>query len=329
MSEAVAANNEARSWRKFIFVCGKRCFFAFLSLILIGVIYEQWGRWRADTVFPPKGELVDVKGRKVHVLREGLEHDGPTVVFEAGITMPGTVDWGRVPSLVSKSCPTICYDRAGILHSNYSPLPRTSKQICSELYELLEALDETGPFILVGQSLGGNHVRVFADEYPSLVEGIVLVDIPHGDETDWPPRPGDFLTDTPWWVKPWYEFAANTGLLRIMIGNSGPQAHLPQSGRIMEQEGNGFLQSMADVRATGPLGDTPLVVITGRKPWDFPFLMSNEERIELQGRICEQSSNSKQIIAERSSHAVQWTEPELIAGAIKEMVDALRSEANR
>ncbi len=329
MSDAVTANNRSRSWRAFFYVWGKRIAFAFLALILIGVIYEQWGRWRADTVFPPKGELVDVKGRKVHILRDGLEHDGPTVVFEAGIGMPGTTAWERVPSLVSKFSPTICYDRAGILHSDYSPSPRTSKQIATELLELLKSLDEPGPFIFVGHSLGGNHVRVLADEYPSLVAGVVLVEIPHGDEINFPPRPGNMLTERPWWAKPVFMFAANTGVLRIMVGNSGPEAHLPQGMPAVAAEANGFLQTFAEVKATSSLGDTPLVVISGRKPWDCPFLMSNEERIELQGRICEQSSNSKQIIAEKSSHSVQWTEPELIAGAIKEMVDALRSEANR
>ena len=328
MSDAVAAKNTPpRSWRAFFYTWSKRCFLVFVSLILIGVIYEQWGRWRADTVFPPMGELVDVNGRKVHVLRDGQENDGPTVVFEAGIGMPGTTSWGRVPAMVSRDCPTICYDRAGILHSDYSPSTRTSKQISSELHELLEALDEPGPFILVGHSLGGNHVRVFADEYPSLVAGVVLVEVPHGDETDWPPRPGNMLTDRPWWVKPAYIFVANTGLLRILSGNSGPQAHLPQGGRIIEDEANAFLQTFTEVQATGSLGDTPLVVITGRKNWDCPFLTSNAERIQLQRRVCERSSNSKQIIAKESSHNVQGTEPELIADAIKEMVDALTSNA--
>ena len=128
MSDAAAMDNKPpRSWRAFFYVWGKRCCLAFLSLILIGVIYEQWGRWRADTVFPMQGELIDVNGRKVHVLRDGLEHDGPTVAFDAGIGMPGTTAWERVPSLVSKFCPTICYDRAGMLHRDYSSLPRTSK----------------------------------------------------------------------------------------------------------------------------------------------------------------------------------------------------------
>ena len=62
MSDAVATKNTPHlSWRAFFYVWGKRCFLVFLSLILIGVTYEQWGRWRADTVFPVQGKLIDVQ----------------------------------------------------------------------------------------------------------------------------------------------------------------------------------------------------------------------------------------------------------------------------
>jgi pimeloyl-ACP methyl ester carboxylesterase len=45
------------------------------------------------------------------------------------------------------------------------PEPRTSLQIARELKGVLDAASEKGPFVLVGHSMGGFHVRVFAGQY--------------------------------------------------------------------------------------------------------------------------------------------------------------------
>ncbi len=122
---------------------------------------------------PMPGRLVDVGGHKVHLRSVGS--GGPTVVFEAGAGA-FSIDFVLVQSEVAKFTRACAYDRAGYAWSEPGPQPRTMRQIA---YELRTALHNAGikpPYVLVGASLGGLMVRVFAEQYLSEVAGMVLVD---------------------------------------------------------------------------------------------------------------------------------------------------------
>jgi pimeloyl-ACP methyl ester carboxylesterase len=53
------------------------------------------------------------------------------------------------------------------------------RQEVFELHALLEAAKVSGPLVLVGQSMGGLLVRLYAEQYGSNVVGVVLVDPTH------------------------------------------------------------------------------------------------------------------------------------------------------
>ena len=298
-----------------------------VALVAVGILYEQLMRRKTGKDYPPVGKVVDVNGRKVHVLLGGNEHDGPTVVFEAGLGMPGTVSWNRVPELVSTFARTVCYDRAGRLHSDESKRPATSNQVSAELHELLDVLGEKGPFILVGHSLGGHHVRVFAHRYPDLVVGLILVDVPHHDWYDFPKTPGHMISDPPVGVESAYRFAAATGLLRIFSGSGDIiNAHVPQTANGLVNELKAIEQCFQEARATGGVGERPLVVITATEmESNHPFQITNSQRHELQAELVELSSNSKHVIAQNSGHNVQDSEPLLVVSAIEDVMESIRT----
>jgi len=54
-------------------------------------------------------------------------------------------------------------------------MPRTSQEMVNELHALLGNGGIQGPYLLVGHSLGGFNVRLFAHQYPDETAGIVLV----------------------------------------------------------------------------------------------------------------------------------------------------------
>lgn len=58
-----------------------------------------------------------------------------------------------------------------------------------ELHTLLHLAGVPGPYILVGHSLGGINVRLYASTYPEEVVGIVLVDSAHEDQLEKIPMP--------------------------------------------------------------------------------------------------------------------------------------------
>jgi pimeloyl-ACP methyl ester carboxylesterase len=120
--------------------------------------------------------MIDLGGRRLHVVRAGLRGDAPTIVLEHGAFGCGS-DWAEVQArLAAKGLHSIAYDRAGIGHSDPGPRPRDAAAINADLAEMLRALGETGPFVLVGHSMGGLMVRRFALAHPERVLGVVLVD---------------------------------------------------------------------------------------------------------------------------------------------------------
>lgn len=119
---------------------------------------------------------VAVDGRRVRMSVAGSGH--ATVVFENGYGI-SLEAWARVQPAVSRFARTVSYDRAGFGLSEDGPAPRDGRRIAAELRRALRAADLPPPYVLVGHSLGGLFVRVFAGRYPDEVAGLVLVDPTH------------------------------------------------------------------------------------------------------------------------------------------------------
>jgi pimeloyl-ACP methyl ester carboxylesterase len=116
---------------------------------------------------------VTLDGRDVRMLVAGS--GDATVVFENGCC-PALEAWGKVQAEVARFATTVSYDRAGLGLSDDGPAPRDGRTVAVELHRILELAGFTPPYVLVGASLGGPYVRVFAGLYPSEVAGLVLVD---------------------------------------------------------------------------------------------------------------------------------------------------------
>jgi pimeloyl-ACP methyl ester carboxylesterase len=116
---------------------------------------------------------VAVDGRTIRMLVSGSGES--TVVFENGGGPPLEM-WGKVQPPVSRFAITVTYDRFGVGLSDDAPQPRDGRRIAAELRRALRAAGIAPPYILVGASLGGPYIRIFAGMYPDDVAGMVLVD---------------------------------------------------------------------------------------------------------------------------------------------------------
>src|SRR5688572_13309595 len=148
-------------------------------LLLLSVIAVGQQKDKKPTYSPP-GKLVDVGGYRLHLNCTGKS--GPTAVLIAG-GGDFSFDWGLVQPDVSRFTRVCSYDRAGIAWSEPGPIPRTMKQEAHELHLLLKAARIKSPLVLVGHSIGGLIARVYAEQYPDEVAGMVLVDPTHEDTT--------------------------------------------------------------------------------------------------------------------------------------------------
>ncbi len=119
------------------------------------------------------GRLVSIGERKLHVYEQG---SGPVaVVFEAGIAA-SSLSWSLVQRPVAEFARTISYDRAGFGWSDGAGSHATAADAAQDLGRMLDAVVGQERVILVGHSFGGLITRVFQQQRPERVAGLVLVD---------------------------------------------------------------------------------------------------------------------------------------------------------
>jgi len=250
---------------------------------------------------------IDVGGYELSI--ECTGEGSPTVVLDHGLG-GNQGDWHRVQPEVARFTRVCSYTRAW---KGQGPQPRTSQQIVKDLHTLLSKAGITGPYVLVGPSFGGFNVRLYADQYPDEVVGLVLVDATH---EDWQER---FLAVLP---PPAPNESQALKELRASF--------LEQPDPNQNAEGVDLEASAAQVRATGSLGDLPLVVLTrGRSdaPPDFPADVAarlEHAWLEMQQDLARLSTNSTHIIAEESGHYIAGDQPEVVVDAIRQVVEAAR-----
>jgi len=126
--------------------------------------------------FKPRGEFVDIGGRRMRVVCEGPASAAPLIWMEAG-AFGTAADFGAIQQkLAAKGLRSCAYDRAGMGWSDPGPGPRTTLRIVDDFEKLLAARGDAGPFILVGHSMAGIHLRTFAGRNPDKVAGLVLIE---------------------------------------------------------------------------------------------------------------------------------------------------------
>lgn len=314
------------------------------TLAVAGVTYQAVSNWRDQRRFQPEGKLVDVGGYRLHVFCAG--EGSPAVILESGLGVPG-LGWTLVEQDAAKFTRVCYYDRAGYGFSDPGPEPRTSLQIARELHALLERTPVPAPYVLVGHSLGGFNVRVFAGQYPRDVAGVVLVDSSHEDQQSRLPPSLKAENDPGKWLPVLAPWALRLGVLRLLyrLGDQPAMSKLPPAVRekaTFELLQEKFLHAIfdelrefagadaAEVRASGDLGDRPLVVLTAAKIADpkpdaveFHKIWVNE----LQPRLARLSTRGRRVMVEDSDHMIPFEDPGAIVRAIRDVVDQVRCAA--
>jgi pimeloyl-ACP methyl ester carboxylesterase len=161
-------------------------------------------------------------------------------------------------------------------YSEPGPLPRTAERFAEELHTLLLRADVPGPYVLVGHSLGGLTVRVFAHQHAADVAGAVLIDSMSPSQakpsTSAMPTATDSHSLADWALT----LPARTGLLRLLAGrvhateDFSPAAAnyysvfwvSPRTLQAWLDEGKGTSESLAQAGAVRGLGALPLIVLS-------------------------------------------------------------------
>jgi len=235
-----------------------------------------------------------VDGRSVRMLVAG--RGDATVVFENGLGGPLEM-WGKVQPDVSRFARTVSYDRAGVGLSQAGPAPRDGRHIAAELRAALRSAGIAPPYIIVGASLGGPYVKIFAGMYPDDVTGMVLVDPTPESE------PFDDLAGSPE-LEAWPATRDQARASRV-------QAGIPV-----------FL-----IDAVSPR-EVPFASEAIRARRSSRRAAMEAESLEYKPWL-EAIPGSRLIVTHRSGHNVFFEQPELVVATIREAVDAAMRRPQR
>jgi pimeloyl-ACP methyl ester carboxylesterase len=235
-----------------------------------------------------------------------------------------TADWGFVQPDVARFTRACSYDRAGMGYSDPGPSPRTAHRIASELGELIVRSGMAGPVVLVGASVAGFDVRVFASDHPERSAGLVLVDASHEDQAHEVPQMARFVP-----------VLSSTGVLRLLGVSFGQRVEsLPPSVRpyaratrfraagyqAAADEITHIRESAEEVRRSRRMLTIPVLVVTGGRGSDAQWRRLQQDQASLSDRGC-------LIVARESGHVVAVEEPEVVVNAIRTVVEIARGHA--
>jgi pimeloyl-ACP methyl ester carboxylesterase len=222
--------------------------------------------------YPAPGLLVQVDGRQIHLQVLGAESDGPTVVLEAGMGS-FSPNWYWVQHELAPTVRSVAYDRPGLGWSRRSRRPRDAQTIAGELRDALREAGIGPPYVLAGHSFGGLPVRAFADLYPELTAGLILVDASHPDQwVRWPTPHADRILEVSQRVLGWLGWlgllralhlarAISAGLPARQAAELRAGAALPGLAATTAAQIRSWSVSRVQLNAAAPLGDLPLAVL--------------------------------------------------------------------
>ncbi|WPG98691.1 Alpha/Beta hydrolase protein [Acrodontium crateriforme] len=307
---------------------------------------QNFGEWETS---PCKEGRVKTPSSSFWLSTRGdARKDGqPVIIFEAGAGTTGTC-WSAVERHLPQSIRTYHYDRAGLGRSEPSAAPRSATNMAAELVELLRTVDVRPPYIVVAHSYGGIISREFLALLPTdSIWGMVFVDA--NSEYTHP------LLRTP--VEAFDDVFGKLDYMEISgLGNNckltmEETEQLSQDEKLSTINEDPLVLSSAKTLEfknqykTKPLGSRPVTAIKANDDTEMENVMkfadthkigTAQHREELHGfmerynnhsvalqsdQLLLSSSTGRFVLANKSGHNVQLTEPQLIADEIIKIVD--------
>ncbi|HET9371952.1 MAG TPA: alpha/beta hydrolase, partial [Vicinamibacterales bacterium] len=298
--------------------------------LLIGIPARQ------SDLPPAPGKLVDIGGRRLHLLCSG--QGAPSVILEAGASS-FAIDWALVQREVEKSHRVCSYDRAG--HGWSDPAPSGgSSTTAGDLHALLAAAAEKPPYVLVGASRGGLLVRTYLAAYPDEVVGFVFVDPSSEDrlftmlngegvliasltadqlKTTFPTQPVPVPRRKPQTGAPFDRLPPDLYRTRIQLDerliSSIPETVPAEVVASSQERERAMLAALLATRTASatPFGDRPTVVLSRGSD-------RNADREAAHAALAKLSTNPRFSVIADAGHEIHLFAPEVVVVAIEDVL---------
>lgn len=244
----------------------------------------------ADTQYPAIDGKIDLGGYGLYAQAQG--EGKPVIIYETGYGDTHDI-WNQVAPNVSGY--SFTYDRAGLGQSDASPNSRDRLTMVHELHQALQNQGIPAPYIFVVHSMGAYNARIFANEYPGEVSGIVFVD----------GTPLNYRTEMLVFLEQYMPEMIDFFKTQVFIGEE-------TYDQVAVSE-----QQLAVTVATDTLRNIPITVMYGTN-----HEMGDDYEAYWAGRqedLTALSNNSK-LIPINSNHYIQLEQPQAVIDAINDLL---------
>lgn len=245
----------------------------------------------------PPIQVAQTRGGRLAYVVSGRESPSIVLFNGAGVSLegwralyPGIEDIGRV----------FAWNRLGVKGSDAPRQPQTGAAVLAALRELLTYAGHAPPYIIVGHSMGGLYANLFARLHPAQVHAALLLEATH-------PLDQEILQK--------HRSAFATGISRML---ALPQKMLRAN---LHSEVESVPEIVREIANAGPFPDIPLAVVTGGKAppaWMMSPAAVGARRAHQQD-LARLSPRGEQVIAHRSGHFPQITEPDLVLQVLRNL----------
>ncbi len=318
-----------------------------LALILIcvvaaiaGATYNSLSIRHYRRVAGIPGKLYNIDGHALHMYCTG--EGSPTILLSSGLGDDFT-SWAKIQPELSKQTRVCSYDRAGFGWSDSRSEAQDSNAIVSQLHQLVEAAAIQRPFLLVGHSISGIHMRLYAARYPNDLAGIVFVDGSTPLQNDRFPKDLLKMEDDGRRLMPLQKLRMTIGGDRLhgdCAINPGLEAWstwvkadtcIPSQIDATANELDAVHASGEETVHLGPFGNLPILILShdpGVIDPDYPAPLAKEVNViwnQMQEESKSLSTQSRRIIAKGSGHYIHIDRADLVNRELSSFITMLRS----
>ncbi|MDB5752602.1 MAG: hypothetical protein JWP65_3023 [Ramlibacter sp.] len=246
---------------------------------------------------PPARALQTRNGRLSYM----ISGRGPSILLfsGAGVSLTG---WRPLFPAVARLGTVFGWNRFGMQGSDAPQARQDGELVLGSLRELLAHTRVQPPYLLVAHSLGGLYANLFARRYPQEVAGVLFLEATHPDDRQ---------------VLRKHESQLVRALGRVL--------EVPRRlfQRNVHAELQGVERLVREIATAGPFPPVPLRVLTGGLTPRVSMLSPGAlgAKRAHQQDLARLSPMGEQVIAHRSGHFPQLSQPELVLQVLEELLE--------
>jgi pimeloyl-ACP methyl ester carboxylesterase len=220
----------------------------------------------------------------------------------AGVTLAG---WRALYPRIESLGKVVAWNRFGLIGSDAAGRVQSGALVVASVRELLGYADIEPPYVLVGHSLGGLYANLFARLHPDEVAGVLMLEATH-------PRDHEVLR------------MDEAHLLRSLRKVLSLPETLFAENLHSEVEAVGHV--VQEIASAGAFPDVPVSVVTGGMPPPRWIMAPDalQARLAHQRELAHLSSQGEHVIAKRSGHFPQLSEPQFVLDVLARLTQRCR-----